>query len=61
MANTKDFTEVGKIKSLVTGENIKTPLDFDNITTRDKEIAETVLQNQCFSSHNLLWCRGHIA
>ncbi len=44
MANTKDFTEVGKIKSLVTGENIKTPLDFDNITTRDKEIAETVLQ-----------------
>ena len=45
MADTKDFTEVGKIKSLVTGENIKTPLDYDTITDRDKEVAETVIQS----------------
>ena len=45
MADTKDFTEIGKIKSLVTGENIKTPLDYDTITDRDKEVAETVIQS----------------
>ena len=33
----------GKIKSLVTGESIKTFLDYDTITIRDKEVVETVL------------------
>jgi len=33
----------GKIKSLVTGETIKTFLDYDTITVRDKEVVETVL------------------
>ena len=45
MADIKDFTEIGKIKSLVTGENIKTPLDYDSITDRDREVAETVIQS----------------
>lgn len=39
----KEMISDGKIKSLVTGENIKTPLDYDTITDRDKEVAETVL------------------
>jgi|TARA_B100001094_G_C18158405_1_gene787846 hypothetical protein len=39
----KEMISDGRIKSLVTGENIKTSLDYDTITDRDKEVAETVL------------------
>ena len=39
----KEMISDGKIKSLVTGESIKTPLDYDTITDRDKEVAETVI------------------
>ena len=36
-------TPDGKIKSLVTGESIKTFFDYDTISNRDKEVVETVL------------------
>ena len=39
----KEMVSDGKIKSLVTGESIKTWFDYDTVTDRDKEVAETVL------------------
>ena len=39
----KEMISDGRIKSLVTGENIKTWFDYDTVTDRDKEVAETVL------------------
>lgn len=39
----KEMISDGRIKSLVTGESIKTWFDYDTVTDRDKEVAETVL------------------
>ena len=39
----KNMVSDGKIKSLVTGKSIKTWFDYDTVTDRDKEVAETVL------------------
>ena len=39
----KEMVSDGRIKSLVTGKNIKTWFDYDTVTDRDKEVAETVL------------------
>lgn len=39
----KEMVSDGRIKSLVTGKNIKTLFDYDTVTDRDKEVAETVI------------------